>query len=108
MLVVTALVLALTALAAIVGARVAGILSSFPVFGTILAIFAHRTRGPATATEVLRGMVLSLYGFATFFLVLGLALVPLGILPAFLGAATGALLVQAGALGLILGRGPFR
>jgi hypothetical protein len=53
------------------------------------------------ATQVLRGMVLALYGFATFFFVLGLLLVPAGIFPAFLAATAGALLVQTGALKLI-------
>jgi hypothetical protein len=101
MVVVTALVLTLIAVAALVGAKVAGILASFPVFGTILAIFAHRMRGPAVATHVLRGMVFALYGFAAFFFILGGTWVALGILPAILIATSGSLLVQIGALHLI-------
>jgi hypothetical protein len=53
------------------------------------------------ATQVLRGMVLALYGFATFFFVLGLLLTTVGILPAFLAAIASTLLIQAGALLLI-------
>ena len=101
MVVATTLVLTLTAAAAFVGAQTAGVLASFPVFGAILAVFAHRMRGAAMATQVLRGMVLALYGFATFFFVLGLLLVPAGILPAFLAALVATLLVQTGALKLI-------
>ncbi|WP_407521922.1 hypothetical protein [Methylobacterium oryzisoli] len=101
MAVATTLVLTLTAAAAFVGAKTAGVLASFPVFGAILAIFAHQMRGTAMATQVLRGMVLALYGFATFFFVLGLLLVPLGILPAFIAATASTLLVQTGALKLI-------
>lgn len=101
MVVVTALVVTLTAVAAAVGAKVAGVLSGFPIFGTILAIFAHRAKGAPMAIQVLRGMVLALYGFATFFFVLGLLLVKLGILPAFLAALGSTLLVQAGALKII-------
>jgi hypothetical protein len=56
MLIATTIVLALTAAAAFVGARTAGVLASFPVFGAILAIFAHRIRGATMATQVLRGM----------------------------------------------------
>ncbi|WP_024512950.1 hypothetical protein [Bradyrhizobium sp. ARR65] len=101
MVVVTVLVVTLTAAAALVGAKVAGVLASFPIFGAILAVFAHRMKGPGTATEVLRGLVFALYGFATFFFILGLLLVKVGILPAFLAAILSTLLVQAGALSLI-------
>ncbi len=99
--VATTLVLTLTAAAAFVGAKTAGVMASFPVFGAILAVFAHRMRGTAMASQVLRGMVLALYGFATFFFVLGLLLIPAGIVPAFLAATASTLLVQAGALRLI-------
>lgn len=101
MVVATSIVLILTAAAGFVGAKTAGVLASFPVFGTILAIFAHRMRGPEMATQVLRGMVLALYGFATFFFVLGLMLLPFGILPAFAAAIAGTLIVQAVALRFI-------
>lgn len=101
MAVATTLVLTLTAAAALVGAQVAGLLATFPIFGTILAIFAHRMKGAAMATQVLRGMVFALYGFAVFFFVLGLSLVKVGIFPAFLAATASSLLVQAGALRLI-------
>lgn len=98
MVVATTLVVTLTAAAAHVGPRVAGVLASFPVFGAILAVFAHRMQGPALATQVLRGMVLALYGFASFFFVLGLLLVKVGIVPAFLAATASTMLIQALAL----------
>ncbi|MEX2642947.1 MAG: hypothetical protein WD270_05810 [Acetobacterales bacterium] len=101
MVVVTTLVVTLTAVASLVGAKVAGILASFPVFGIILTVFAHRVRGPVMATQVLRGMVFALYGFATFFFVLGVSLVPLGVLPGILVATVASLVVQGVALGLI-------
>lgn len=98
MMMATMLVVTLTAAAADVGPRVAGVLASFPVFGAILAVFAHRMQGPAKAAQVLRGMVLALYGFAAFFFVLGLLLEKAGVLPAFLAATTSTLLIQALAL----------
>ncbi|WBO58052.1 hypothetical protein GT370_12350 [Acidocella sp. MX-AZ03] len=101
MVVATSLVLVLTAAAAFVGPRTAGMLASFPVFGAILAIFAHHMRGAEMARQVLRGMVLALYGFASFFFVLGLLLVPAGTFLAFLAATAAALLVQAVALRVI-------
>lgn len=101
MVVVTALVLTVTAVAASVGAKGAGVLASFPIFGAILAVFAHRIGGATAATQVLRGMVLALYGFAVFFFVLGLLLVNVGILLSFIVAILSTLFVQALALRFI-------
>lgn len=98
MTVATTLVVALTSAGAFVGAETAGVLASFPVFGAILAVFAHRARGAATAQQVVRGMAMALYGFAAFFFVLGAALVSIGVVPAFLLASASTVLVQAGAL----------
>ncbi|MDF0497247.1 hypothetical protein [Bradyrhizobium yuanmingense] len=98
MLIGTTIVLTLTA-AAFVGAKAAGVLASFPVFGTILAIVANR--GAVMATQVLRGMVLTLYEFATFFFVLGLLLTTVGALPALLAAIANTLLTQTSALRLV-------
>ena len=53
------------------------------------------------ATQVLRGMMFALYGFSAFFFILGLLLVKVDVLPAFLAATASTLLVQAGALRLI-------
>jgi hypothetical protein len=41
------------------------------VFGALLAVFAHRDQGRAAAVQLLRGMVLGSFGFATFLLVVG-------------------------------------
>lgn len=98
MIVVTAIVVAITAAASFVGAQIAGMLATFPVFGTIMAIFAHRLKGPEMAAQVLRGMVLGLYGFAVFFYILSLVLVSVGAIPAFLAATMSALIVQAAVL----------
>jgi hypothetical protein len=101
MVVATTLVVTLTAAAPLIGAQIAGVLATFPIFGTILAIFAHRMKGAAIATQVLRGMVFALYGFAVFFFILGMLLVKVGILSAFVAATITTLLVQAVALRLM-------
>lgn len=98
MTIATAIVVTLTAAASFVGAQMAGILACFPVFASILAVFAHRMRGPEMSMQVLRGMVLSLYGFATFFFLIGLIIVEVGTLPAFIIATISSLLMQSGAL----------
>jgi hypothetical protein len=55
MLLATAMVVLITELAPLLGPHLAGLLSPFPVFGAVLAIFTHQTDGPAGATGVLEG-----------------------------------------------------
>lgn len=101
MLLATAWVLLLTGIAPSIGAGLAGMLSPFPMYGAILAVFAHRQHGPEAATDVLRGMLYGLFGFATFFLCEGMLLERFGIGAAFAAAVGSALLLQAGALFLL-------
>ena len=98
MVVATAFVLLLTGLAPILGPRLSGLLSPFPLYASILAAFAHRLQGPAAAAGVLRGLLMGLYAFASFFLVLALLIERVGIAPAFIASMVAALIVQAGSL----------
>lgn len=83
MLVATALVLALTTFAPVLGAFASGVLSGFPLYATVLAVFAHRVVGAPAAVEVMRGLVAGLFAFAAFFFVIATTLVTLGIPAAF-------------------------
>jgi len=74
MAVATALVLLLTATAAVLGPTVTGLLSPFPVFATVLAVFTHRQVGAAATQQLLRGIVLASFAFAGFFVVVAAAL----------------------------------
>jgi hypothetical protein len=98
MVVATVFVLLLTSLAPILGPRLTGLLSPFPLFGAVLTIFAHHLQGPAAAAGVLRGLVLGLFAFAAFFVVLAARLESWGLGPAFAAASVVVLLVQIGAL----------
>jgi hypothetical protein len=98
MLVATALVLALTAAASSLGARLTGLLTTFPVYATILAVFAHRQQGPVAATSVLRGLLAGLFGFSAFFLAIAGLIERTGIGPAFAVAVTLDLALQGLAL----------
>jgi hypothetical protein len=100
MLVTTALVVVITGIAATLGPRLSGLTATFPVYAAILTIFAHRT-GPAPAVHVLRGLLLGLFAFAGFFVVLGHALVRVGVLAAFALAGAAALAIQAGSFALV-------
>lgn len=98
MLVATAFVLLLTAAAPILGAQLTGLLAPYPLYGTILAVFAHRLYGPVAAIRTLRGLLLGLFSFAGFFLVLAALLDRLAVALAFGSACTLALTIQAGTL----------
>jgi hypothetical protein len=89
--VATALVLAISGVAPLVGGHAAGILATFPVYVSVLTTFAHRLGGAAQARGVLRGLVLGLPGFVAFFLVVAATVEPLGIAAAFASALVGAL-----------------
>jgi hypothetical protein len=69
-LVATGLLLLLTGLATVLGARLAGLLTVYPLYTAVLAGFAHRSDGPAAAIRVLRGLLLGLFAFVTFFFTL--------------------------------------
>ena len=97
MITATAFVLTLTAVARALGPRASGILSAFPAFTTILAVFNHRLH-PAAAVRVLRGVSAGLYTAATFFLVVASAMSGLGTAYAFLLATAVALVVHSLAL----------
>lgn len=88
------LVVLVTYFAASLGPALSGILAMFPVMGTVLVLFTHRSAGAAAAIQLLRGMVLGFYSFATFCAVLAWTLQVLVIGPAFLWAIAAAALVQ--------------
>jgi hypothetical protein len=94
MLVATLLVLAVTASATFLGPRLSGLLATYPIFATVLTVFAHRHRGGGAARQALRGLLMGLYGFVAFFVVLGLLLQRTSITLAFIGAGLAAMAVQ--------------
>ena len=99
--VVTALVVAVTAFASTLGARTSGVVASFPLIGAAFGVLAHRADGPRAAVAALRGMVAALFSFAFFFFALGLALPRAGVLSAFAAATLVGLIVQAATLTLV-------
>jgi uncharacterized membrane protein (GlpM family) len=103
MAVATTVVLVITGLAPAMGPHLAGLLSPFPVFGIVLALFTHRSQGTAGAIAVLGGLVMGLATPAVFFLALALALPHMG-LAAFGIATLAALLVQGSTVFLVPSR----
>ena len=97
MVTAAAMVLSLTESARLLGPMRSGILSAFPAYTTILAVFAHR-HGAAAAISVLRGLSVGLFTAATFYLVLSPSLLHLSIAASFSLATAGALTVQSASL----------
>lgn len=90
----TTVVLAITALAPVVGPFAAGLLSPFPVFGAVVAVMAHHVDGAHAATATLEGLITGLATPAVFFLTLALTLPHVG-LSGFILATLTALATQA-------------
>lgn len=89
------LTLAVTVAAGRLGPAWSGLLAVFPILGIVLAVFSHRSQGPAFAAALLRAMATGLYSFVAFCFVLSLALPPLGVAVAFTVASLASLAVQA-------------
>ncbi len=103
MVVTTALVLLLTAVAPALGPRLSGLLATFPVYAAILTVFAHQLQGSPPAIQVLRGLLFGLFTFAAFFFVLGVLIERVGVATAFAAAIAVALALHAMSLGLVRG-----
>lgn len=100
---VTALVVAVTSFASLLGARASGVVATFPLIGAGLGVFAHRAHGPRAGVAVLRGTASSDRPFAAFFYVVGLALPRAGLLAAYSMATLAALIIQGATLRLVRG-----
>jgi hypothetical protein len=99
--VTTFFVLLLTGSAPAFGPQLTGLLAPFPLYGTILAVFAHQQQGAMPAVQVLRGLLFGLFSFAGFFLALALLLGQVAVGWAFAAAIAVALTAQAGTLWIL-------
>ena len=97
----TVLVLSLTAIAPLLGPVASGIMATFPVYVSVLAVFTQLRDGPQAATDVLRGLLTGLFGTAAFFVVLHVLLEPYGIAVAFTLAVAVSLAIAAVALRVV-------
>ncbi|MEW6273008.1 MAG: hypothetical protein AB1689_27335, partial [Thermodesulfobacteriota bacterium] len=94
MLAGAALVVGLTAVADVLGPRLSGLLTVFPVATTVLAVFSHRNQGAPFAVHLLRGLAAGLYSLTAFFAALAFTLDRWGAAPAFAVAVVAALAAQ--------------
>jgi hypothetical protein len=97
----TSFILLITGSASFLGPRLTGLLTTVPLYVTILTIFAHRHQGPAAAAHVLRGLLYGLFAFAGFFIILGLLIERTGIGLSFSFAIFAALVIQGTSLRIL-------
>jgi hypothetical protein len=98
MVVATFLVLAITAIAPLLGPHWSGVVATFPVYLSVLTVFIHRHAGPTAGDDVLRGLLVGLYGTSAYFVVMNVGLEPLGVGLAFASAVAITLAIEAVAL----------
>jgi hypothetical protein len=68
------LMLAISYSAEVFGARISGVLLSFPIGGSVLPAFTRGLHGVEATTLLMRGFTLGMFAFPVFFFVLALAL----------------------------------
>lgn len=100
----TLFVLLLTALGEVLGPQLGGLASTFPIFATVLSVFAHRSHGHEAANQWLRGVVMGMYGTIAFYVVVGALVTVLPVLVTYTLAVVAAVAVNAGALSLARGK----
>lgn len=98
MVTATAFVLVLTGISGLLGPQLSGLLTTFPIYATILGAFTHSFSGAAAACRLLRGVVLGTFTFAVFFLIVSGTIEREGILIAFGAATLVALVLHGGSL----------
>jgi hypothetical protein len=101
MIVATAFVVLLTGVAPALGPHLTGLLAPFPIFTATLGAFTHHLYGPAAVVSVLRGLIMGLFSYASFFFSLAALLQPVGIAVAFASAIVVMLVFQSLALWLL-------
>lgn len=87
-----ALTLVVTLAASRLGSTASGLLAVFPILSLVLAVFSHRANGADYVGALLRALVSGMWSFATFCVVLALAL-PRISLPLAFGVSVGACLL---------------
>ena len=94
----TSFILLLTGIAPLIGPRLTGLLTTIPLYITILTVFAHRDQGPAAAAHVLRGLLYGMFAFTGFFITLNLLIKQVSLAAAFGAAILAALIIQGSSL----------
>ena len=102
----TGLVVGLTTIAPLLGPTVSGIVTTFPVYVSVLTVFAFLGDGRPAAIGVLRGALIGLPGTVAFYVPIHLLVASLGVAPAFALSIAVTSAIGIVALPLARGRAP--
>ena len=94
MVTATAIVMAITGAASALGPKWSGLLSPFPVFACVMAVFSHQHGGAGAAHRLLHGVIVGSFAFAAFFVVVGLVVEHVSLVVAYILATSMALAVN--------------
>ena len=94
MLIAILFVTGVTAFASRLGPLLSGLLSTLPIFATILSTFTHAQQGGLAAGQLMRGTIVGSIGMAAFYLLIATLLPLTGSLWVYLLAAIAALLAN--------------
>lgn len=97
------LTLLITGVAAALGAGWSGLVTTYPVLTSVMAVSSHRSQGAAFTAALLRAMVPGLYAFAGFCAGLAWLLPRAGTSASLIGAIVAALATQAAVRGTVGG-----
>lgn len=86
MMIATIFVVLLTGIASNLGPHLTGLIAPFPIFTATLSAFAHHQHGPTAAISVLRGLLMGLFSFASFFFTVATLIESTGIVISFAAA----------------------
>jgi hypothetical protein len=89
-----ALILVVTENAPLLGPRLSGLLTPFPIYTSVLASSIHRRQGAASAVQFVRGATVGLFTPAVFFLIVGTLIVGWGVGASYALAITASLIVH--------------
>ncbi|HIH89331.1 TPA: hypothetical protein HA344_09025, partial [Candidatus Bathyarchaeota archaeon] len=73
------LILAITEYAPALGPTLSGLLTPFPIYTSVMVASIHRRQGAASASQFVRGAIVSSYTPALFWLIVGSTIVSWGI-----------------------------
>jgi hypothetical protein len=94
----TGLVIGLTTIAPLLGPVTSGLVATFPVYVSVLAVFTQLRDGRSGALDVLRGLLVGLFGTVAFYGVVRVLVESAGAVPTFAVAVALTLAIQMVAL----------
>jgi hypothetical protein len=106
MLVTLLVVVTITVAASTLGPQLTGLLNAFPFFTSIMVVFSHREGGAPAVRQLLRGILIGVFSFVSFFAVVSAGLETLGLVVTYLLASLCAILANALTLVLLVKRAP--